>query len=243
MEYLRKEHGLSQAGLAKELGVSQHTVSTYEKDISNPTLYNLCLLSKFYKISIEAMLTTDLCGNTFNFGMRKTTAREKEYGFFEGITLNVYYKSDRSYENIHCGKIVFDQKYDEEHLFLHGNANTWHNYDCKLVIEGTNTVNVYGTEKTMPRRFQMMLYYPDFRDDTKYLAGLALVTRIDGKKSITSMRVAVTCQEIDVSDERVEKKLVEYLTRKDDVSEGVISVDRKLDDEYREWIRKILARH
>lgn len=235
MKFLRRKSGLSQTKFAQELGISQKTISMYEDENPNPTLNSLLIISRRFNVSIEALLSWDLEEGTFNFGTRKTKAGEFEYSHFEGMTYNVYYCSERSDETFHHGLITFDEEYDKEHLFLHGTTSTGHTYDCKMVIEETHTFYVYGTEIEMPRRFHIGMYYPDFREEMKYFAGIGIVTRIDSRKNITGMRVVLTRSELDVDDRAVEEKLLYFLTSGN--NSGDVFVNRDLDDEFREWVR------
>ena len=54
---LRKEKGLTQEELAKQLGISSQAVSKWEKDISCPDIMILPTLAKILGVSIEALLT------------------------------------------------------------------------------------------------------------------------------------------------------------------------------------------
>ncbi len=53
---LRKELGLSQTKLAKELGVSQDTISLWERNKSYPDAEMIIKLAKFYKVSSDYIL-------------------------------------------------------------------------------------------------------------------------------------------------------------------------------------------
>ena len=54
---LRKEKGLTQEELAKQLGISSQAVSKWEKDISCPEIMILPSLAKILGVSIETLLT------------------------------------------------------------------------------------------------------------------------------------------------------------------------------------------
>jgi len=54
---LRKEKGLTQEELAKQLGISSQAVSKWEKDISCPDIMILPSLAKILGVSIETLLT------------------------------------------------------------------------------------------------------------------------------------------------------------------------------------------
>ena len=56
---LRKEKGLTQEELAKQLGISSQAVSKWEKNISCPDIMILPSLAKILGISIEALLTRE----------------------------------------------------------------------------------------------------------------------------------------------------------------------------------------
>ena len=53
---LRKEKGISQAKLAKELQVSYAVICYWETDRSEPTAPNLVKLSDFFDVSIDYLL-------------------------------------------------------------------------------------------------------------------------------------------------------------------------------------------
>ena len=50
---LRKEKGVSQEGLALELGVARQTVSKWEMDATQPTLENVECMCKFFGVSVS----------------------------------------------------------------------------------------------------------------------------------------------------------------------------------------------
>lgn len=53
---LRKEHRLSQEGLAEKLGVSRQTISRWEHGVSIPTAENLAKLSELFQVPVMALL-------------------------------------------------------------------------------------------------------------------------------------------------------------------------------------------
>ena len=56
LKQLRTESGLSQAELAKEIGVVQGTIYFWENGTNEPTATYLIRLAKFFKIDIEQLL-------------------------------------------------------------------------------------------------------------------------------------------------------------------------------------------
>ncbi len=56
LQELRKDHGLSQEDLAKILGVSHYTVSSYECNRSDPDDKSKVLLAKLFDVSVDYML-------------------------------------------------------------------------------------------------------------------------------------------------------------------------------------------
>ena len=53
---LRKRKGISQLELAQLLGVTQQAVSGYEKNISQPDIDSLKMLSDYFNVSIDYIL-------------------------------------------------------------------------------------------------------------------------------------------------------------------------------------------
>ncbi|MCI8500180.1 MAG: helix-turn-helix transcriptional regulator [Clostridia bacterium] len=56
---LRKERGLSQAALAKALGVSLGIVCYWETDKSDPTAANVAKIARFFNASADFLLGLD----------------------------------------------------------------------------------------------------------------------------------------------------------------------------------------
>ena len=56
LKRLRKVKNSSQESLAKEIGVSQRTVSHYEKGESEPSLLCLCKIAAFLGVSTDELL-------------------------------------------------------------------------------------------------------------------------------------------------------------------------------------------
>ncbi len=55
----RKQRGLSQKAVAKELGIHQSNISDWENDISRPSYEYLIELSKIYEVSLYDLLGLD----------------------------------------------------------------------------------------------------------------------------------------------------------------------------------------
>ena len=60
LRVLRKEKGLSQPELAKELNVSKGMISFWENEKYEPTASNIIAVAKFFNISIDDLLLTQL---------------------------------------------------------------------------------------------------------------------------------------------------------------------------------------
>lgn len=56
LQELRKDHGLSQEDLAKILGVSHYTVSSYECNRSDPDDKSKVIMAKLFDVSVDYML-------------------------------------------------------------------------------------------------------------------------------------------------------------------------------------------
>ncbi len=56
LKRLRKVKNISQQRIAKEIGVSQRTISHYEKGESEPSLLCLCKIAAFLGVSTDELL-------------------------------------------------------------------------------------------------------------------------------------------------------------------------------------------
>ena len=54
--FLRKEKGISQLQLAKEIGVTQKAIDFWEKDINEPKASYIIKLAKFFQVSTDYLL-------------------------------------------------------------------------------------------------------------------------------------------------------------------------------------------
>lgn len=248
IKFLRNKADLSQAEFGHMIGVSQHTVSQYESGKKiNPSLDTLILISEHTNTSIESLLTIQLEENLYNYGTRKPKNGPAEYSYFEGMTYYVYYLTESITNPFYKGHIIMDDKYDRDHSFLHGKAFTGHEYDCKMVIEGTDNFYIYGTEVNLPRRFHLQMYYPDFRKEDKYQAGLGILSRLNTSKQIAGMRLAVTSKELNLENPYIRNELKGYLTageNPDRLAAGESSckiiVNHYLDNQFRNWINSLI---
>lgn len=62
LKQLRTESGITQAQLAKEIGVVQGTIYFWENGTNEPTATYLVRLAKFFKVDCEQLLGIDLMG-------------------------------------------------------------------------------------------------------------------------------------------------------------------------------------
>ena len=60
LRVLRKEKGLNQPQLAKELNVSRGMISFWENEVCEPTISNVIIVAQFFNISIDELLLTKL---------------------------------------------------------------------------------------------------------------------------------------------------------------------------------------
>ena len=60
LRVLRKEKGLNQPQLAKELNVSKGMISFWENEVCEPTASNIIAVAKFFNITIDELLLTQL---------------------------------------------------------------------------------------------------------------------------------------------------------------------------------------
>ncbi len=60
IKFLRKRRGLTQDEVAERLGMKRPTLSGYENQVSQPTIYALLCFSKYYSIAIDTLLNIEI---------------------------------------------------------------------------------------------------------------------------------------------------------------------------------------
>ena len=63
---LRVTNGFKQSDVAKKIGVSQGTVSLWERGEANPTLDKILLLAKLYGVTEQEILTACIAASSNN---------------------------------------------------------------------------------------------------------------------------------------------------------------------------------
>ena len=53
---LRKEKGIGQVELAKQLGVGKSIISYWEKDLSEPKMSNIIAIAKYFNVTSDYLL-------------------------------------------------------------------------------------------------------------------------------------------------------------------------------------------
>ena len=60
IQFLRKEHGLTQEQLAEQCNVSRQAITKWESDIAIPETDKIIFLSRLFKVSIDELLKDEL---------------------------------------------------------------------------------------------------------------------------------------------------------------------------------------
>ncbi len=56
IQYLREKHGMTQAALAKKLGISRNSVNLWEMSLTNPSVANVVEMTKIFHVSADYIL-------------------------------------------------------------------------------------------------------------------------------------------------------------------------------------------
>lgn len=86
IKLLRKRMGKSQEDVASALGLNRSTYSGYENNIAQPNLENMVMISKFFGVSVEEIISTSF--STFN-DSDWVALRQRETGHLQGHALRV----------------------------------------------------------------------------------------------------------------------------------------------------------
>lgn len=56
LQRIRKQNGVSQKELAKELHVQRQTISSYERGVSTPDIYILIAMADYFEITVDELV-------------------------------------------------------------------------------------------------------------------------------------------------------------------------------------------
>lgn len=241
LHHFMGELKLSETQLAKDVGVSQKTISRYIRKGYIPKPDTLIALSHRFGCSVEDLWTFDFEKPDQNHprqSARRPIVSDREFSYFEGKTLFLYYLKEGSTNDFYNGHIDLDDEYDKQRLYLHGHASTGHEYDVKLVIEDHDSIFIYGIGDNDERRFYIALHYPDFRDQETYTGGVGVLTRLDGQNVFVAMRVVLSDTELDTEDETIKRALIKLLTHNQKTPR--VWVNARVNDEFRsgKWLEE-----
>lgn len=89
IQYLRKEHGLTQEQLAEQCNVSRQAITKWESDIAIPETEKIIFLSKLFKVSIDELLKDelDIIGVKEVSSCGKSLVIDCNSGLYEGVLI------------------------------------------------------------------------------------------------------------------------------------------------------------
>ena len=89
IQYLRKEHGLTQEQLAEQCNVSRQAITKWESDIAIPETEKIIFLSKLFKVSIDALIKDelDIIGTKEVSSCGKSLGIDSNSGLYEGVLI------------------------------------------------------------------------------------------------------------------------------------------------------------
>lgn len=124
LKYLRLKNNLSQAQLAKEIGITRQALSKYELGVSDPNLYTLIKISNYFNCSIDSLVfdSVTLNRNDLNLDLdcfekeiesiQKTSALlESKLNSFKNSITNLKISSKNEFSKEISSIIIDLQKY------------------------------------------------------------------------------------------------------------------------------------
>ena len=210
VKYFRKDvlH-LSQEALGEKVGVNQHTISEYESGSNdNPRLNVLSDLADAFGVSVSQLLTCDYqMGGSTSFAVRQPNGSKEAFSYFEGHELFMYFLAVDAGGVIREAKIIFDEAFDEGRKYLHCTLYAGHEYDCKMVIEGSvasATVYIHGIGKIDERRINIVFFYPANKGEDKFPGSMGIIVRLDDNNTLKGQRVILSAVKLDYENKREE---------------------------------------
>lgn len=78
LKELREEFALTQTQLAKELNVTQNTISKWETNFNEPNIATLIILANFFHVTVDYLIAKDDTVITNEKEIETVTAEERE---------------------------------------------------------------------------------------------------------------------------------------------------------------------
>lgn len=176
---------------------TQSAISKYETGVSSISLDLAIAYSEFFGVSLDNMCSHDYSISDRphpDLSVRNPNASEDARRLFRDKVLFFYYLS--AFGSINEGFLDLDPEFDMVRKFLHGEAVTKNRYDCKLVIEGKESVYIYGTELSEAWRFLIMFPYP--KGNTAYTGGTGILVHKDEGDNLSGQKVVISEKKLDV---------------------------------------------
>ena len=210
VKYFRKDvlH-LSQEALGEKVGVNQHTISEYESGSNdNPRLNVLSDLADAFGVSVSQLLTCDYqMGGSTSFAVRQPNGSKEAFSYFEGHELFMYFLAVDAGGVLREAQVIFDGAMDEGRKYLHCTLYAGHEYDCKMVIEGSvasATVYINGIGKIDERRINIVFFYPANKGEDKFPGSIGIIVRLDDNNTLKGQRVILSAVKLDYENKREE---------------------------------------
>ena len=93
IRYLREKCGLTQAALAKQLGISRSAVNAWEMSLTSPSIANIIEMANIFHVSLDYLLTLS---DRITVDVTDLTNEEREVVFRLVVELSRYVQSKKS---------------------------------------------------------------------------------------------------------------------------------------------------
>ena len=234
LKNFRVQAGMTQEFLANKIGVSLATYRRYELGNSIPDVEKLLELSSIFDIPAEYLVKHDYSkGKPTTPGFRDPVVKAGSYRFFSGQQYYVYYLSEKADDRLKTGLLIFDENHDIKRQYIHGALRMHHEYDCKLLIDGS-TIIIYGTGKYDPQRVVIALHLPDFGDDKdfNYRGGIGVMIHRDTHGNQSAQRICLSYKKISYDNTEGMEEIKKVLSI-DGVSQIKVRVED--DSDFNQW--------
>lgn len=245
LAFLRNELKWSQENLSLETGLSQSTISDYERNNKTPSLENALKIAMTLDVSLGEMVDCDLENSTNkirNMGAEEWKGiRRVNHPIplrkFTHIELYMYYYSDTDEDKaIRKGKISLPGCFGNHANFIFGTIETdSQEYSCKLIIEHPRYIYIYGDNKQNPERMFIALHEPRYaRRGKKYKGGIGLVVSEGSSQGLYAQKVILVNQDLD---ERYNRDLSNMLDMDTSIKNGY-TLTKDDDRAFYEWYKR-----
>ncbi|MGM9600854.1 MAG: helix-turn-helix domain-containing protein [Faecousia sp.] len=248
--YLLNKNGLTQAELARKIGISHQTLSKYIAKESIPPLKKLIDMAEILGVSADALLYHELPAEYADLSykddiasdlLRPTIIPECALRRYRNREWYMYYYTICDGDPLLCEAFIKTENDIRMHFIKASITTESNKHSVKIVIDYPRFVYLYGINEQNPTRFFIMFPDPDYTINSSDLNGsLAICASVipESRNGLPGIQfVAISSNKLDLSIHK--EKIFEFLTVPD--RRRMLRLHPEQNEQYVKWLQELFS--